>query len=233
VIRDGSLRGPATPAPVVAGGRPAAGDARPDRLRQRVRFFEAEVARLLDRLYGAALRLTRSETDAEDLVAEALAKAWARLDSLQDPQAFEKWVFRILANTFISDWRRGQVRPVEVSVHEFEAGDDGDADTFSLFEQVHQPFLLWWGNPEQELVDKLLRQDIERALDGLPDAFRTVVVLVEVQGLSYDEVARALDVPAGTVRSRLNRGRAMLQRSLWQQASQLGIAVGGPRGDTP
>jgi RNA polymerase sigma-70 factor, ECF subfamily len=104
-------------------------------------FFEAEVERLLDRLYGTALRLARNEADAEDLVAEALSKAWARLDSLHDRQSFEKWVFRILVNTYISSLRRRQARPEE-------SFDDEDAlDRFSLFEKVHQPFLLWWGNP--------------------------------------------------------------------------------------
>jgi len=82
---------------------------------------------------------------------------------------------------------------------------------------------LWWSNPEQEFVNKLLREDIERALDGLPVGFRTVVVLVEIQGYSYAEVAEILNVPVGTVRSRLSRARSMLQRALWQQATDAGL----------
>jgi RNA polymerase sigma-70 factor, ECF subfamily len=182
--------------------------------------FAAEVDRLLDRLYGTALRMTRNSDDAEDLVAEALTKAWAKFDTLQDRQSFEKWVFRILVNTYISGLRRQQARPQEQGVE-----DDDALDRFSLFEQVHQPFLLWWGNTEQQLLDKLLREDIERALDALPDGFRMVVIMVEVWGLSYAEAAETLNVPVGTVRSRLNRGRALLQRALWRQASQLGIAA--------
>lgn len=182
--------------------------------------FAAEVDRLLDRLYGTALRMTRNRDDAEDLVAEALTKAWARFDTLQDRRSFEKWVFRILVNTYISGLRRQKARPEEQGVE-----DDDALDRFSLFEQVHQPFLLWWGNPEQQLLDKLLREDIERALDALPDGFRMVVIMVEVWGLSYAEAAETLNVPVGTVRSRLNRGRALLQRALWRQASQLGIAA--------
>lgn len=184
-------------------------------------FFEEEVQRLLNRLYGTALRLTRNGTDAEDLVAEALAKGWAKIDQLQDRQSFEKWIFRILVNTFLSDRRRRTELPAGDSVDEADG-----ADGFSLFGKLHQPFLLWWGNPEQDFLNKLLREDIERALDRLPDSYRVVVILVEIQGLSYGEAAETLEVPIGTVRSRLNRGRAMLQRSLWRQAGQLGIGSG-------
>lgn len=195
---------------------------------QRRAFFEAEAERLMDRLYGTALRLTRNGADAEDLVAEALAKAWASLDSLQDLQCLEKWLFRILVNTLISNRRRRQATPIG-DMPDCEDGPDG----FSLFERLHQPFLLWWGNPEQQLLDKLLREDIERALDSLPEAFRIVVIMVEVQGFSYAEAAETLNVPVGTVRSRLSRGRASLQSALWRQASQMGIAVGTSGGGVP
>ena len=194
----------------------------------RRRFFEAEVERLTDRLYGTALRMTRNPADAEDLVAEALTKAWTSLDGLQDLRCLEKWLFRILVNTLISDRRRRHARPAEEA-----SGGQDYPDGFSLFERVHQPFLLWWGNPEQQLLDKLLREDIERALDSLPEAFRIVVIMVEVQGFTYAEAAEALDVPVGTVRSRLSRGRAILQSVLWRQASQMGIAVGGSGGVVP
>jgi RNA polymerase sigma-70 factor (ECF subfamily) len=192
---------------------------------QRRRFFEAEVERLTDRLYGTALRMTRNAADAEDLVAEALARAWTNLDSLHDLRCLEKWLFRILVNTLISDRRRRSARSVEEGTC-----DQDHAGEFSLFERLHQPFLLWWGNPEQQLLDKLLREDIERALDSLPEAFRIVVVMVEVQGFTYAEAAEALNVPVGTVRSRLSRGRATLQSALWHHASQMGIAVGGSGG---
>ncbi|MFC6487048.1 sigma-70 family RNA polymerase sigma factor [Nitratireductor sp. GCM10026969] len=184
-------------------------------------FFEAEVERLLDRLYGTALRLTRNRTDAEDLVAETLAKAWAKLPELKDRQAFEKWVFRILVNGFISERRKRQARPRET-----QCGQDG----FSLFEKVHQPFLLWWGNPEQELLDKLLREDIESAVEELPEEFRLVVIMVELWGLSYAETAETLDIPVGTVRSRLARGRSLLQAALWHQAGEAGIATCNAKG---
>jgi len=182
-------------------------------------FFEAEIQRLLGRLYGVALRLTRNQADAEDLVSETTVKAWSKLDQLEDRQSFPKWVFRILTNTFISS-RRGAHLERTTSLEE-----DGE-QPFSLFEKLHQPFLLWWSNPEQELLNKLLHDDIERALDSLPESFRTIVVLVDVEGYAYGEVAECLGVPIGTVRSRLSRARSMLQRALWEQAKSAGLAVG-------
>jgi RNA polymerase sigma-70 factor (ECF subfamily) len=183
-------------------------------------FFRAGIERLMDRLYGTALRLTRNPADAEDLVSEAVTKAWANFGQLADRQAFPKWLFRILVNTFISDRRRARREPCEVVA-------EGDCEQpFSLFERLHQPFLLWWSNPEQELVNKLLREDIERALDGLADDYRTVVILVEINGHSYAEAAELLGVPIGTVRSRLSRARSSLQRALWSQAQAAGLPSG-------
>jgi RNA polymerase sigma-70 factor (ECF subfamily) len=178
-------------------------------------FFRAEIERLTDRLYGTALRLTRNPADAEDLVSETVMRAWSALAQLKDRQSFPKWIFRILANTFVSTWRHART---DVRAAPAESEDD-----FSLFEQMHQPFLLWWNNPEQDLINKFLRRDIEGALGGLPDASRAVVVLVEIQGHSYAEVAEILDVPVGTVRSRLSRARASLQRALWRQAREAGL----------
>lgn len=191
-------------------------------------FFEAEVERLMDRLYGTAVRLTRNGNDAEDLVAEALTKAWANLPGLQDLQCFEKWLFRILVNTLISNRRHRR----EQLIDDMPDGQD-ESSGFSLFERLHQPFLLWWGNPEQQLLDKLLREDIARALDALPGPFRLVVIMIDVQGFSYAETAEMLNVPVGTVRSRLSRGRALLQSALWRQASQMGITAGGQGGGVP
>ena len=94
---------------------------------------------------------------------------------------------------------------------------------FSLFEKMHQPFLLWWSNPELELLNKLLRQDIEAAIDAIPAEFRAVLVLVELNGQSYAEAAEALGLPVGTVRSRLARARSRLQRALWEQARDAGL----------
>jgi len=182
-------------------------------------FFCAEIARLTSRLYGTALRLTRRPTDAEDLVAETVAKAWAGLAQLDDRGCFEKWILRILANAFVSDRRRAREEPVS------GLGGEDCEEPFSLFERLHQPFLLWWSNPEQELLNKLLRENLEQALATLPDGFRIVVVLVEMHGYSYAEAAEILGIPVGTVRSRLNRARSLLQRALWAEARDAGLVA--------
>jgi RNA polymerase sigma-70 factor (ECF subfamily) len=183
-------------------------------------FFAEQVARLTDRLYVTALRLTRSGEEAEDLVAETVAKAWTKVGELRDPQRFEAWIQRILTNTFMSARRRRRASP-EVAT---EAATEGNEDEpFSLFEKLHRPFLLWWATPEEEAIAKLLRKDIGTALDGLPDAFRIAIVLVDVQEYSYAEAAELLGVPIGTVRSRLARARAQLQRALWQHAQDAGL----------
>lgn len=182
-------------------------------------WFEREFAQLLDSLYGAALRLTRNRADAEDLVAETAAKAWSAFPHLHDRGRFRAWVFRILTNTFYSDCRHRRATPEDPADMR---GGDGDA-MFSVFERLHQPFLLWWGNPEQEFLNALLRRDLEQAVDALSEEYRVVVVLAELEGFTYPEIAAMLDVPIGTVRSRLARGRSQLQRALWRQAAASGL----------
>ncbi|WP_341936417.1 RNA polymerase sigma factor [Marinimicrobium sp. C2-29] len=196
-----------------------------DRQAQR-RFFETEIHRLTDRLYATALRLTRSPDDAEDVVAEAVSRAWCRLDELRDPDRFEAWLFRILNNTFVSQWRKRRCRQDLETELDPENGSSDELQ-FSLFQQLHQPFLLWWGAPEQEVVEEFLREDIQRAIDHLPDEYRVTLVLVELQGYRYREVSELLDIPLGTVRSRLNRARSLLQKELWELARDAGIVKRG------
>ena len=183
--------------------------------------FESQVRALLPRLSGVARRLARCDADAEDLVAEAITRAWHGLDSLEHEQALRGWLFRILHNTFVSEYRRSCSRR-EIPLPQPE-DDEDDATPFSLFEQMHQPFLLWFSNPEQEFVDNLLREDLERALAALPDHHRVVVVLADLEDLSYGEIAETLGVPVGTVRSRLARARGALQKQLWHQAQAYGL----------
>lgn len=104
---------------------------------------------------------------------------------------------------------------------------------FSLFERLHQPFLLWWGTSEQEFLNKILRDDLERALDALPEVFRLPVILSDLEGFSYQEIADILHVPVGTVRSRLARGRSQLQRALWQQAREAGFSSAAGHDEHP
>lgn len=182
-------------------------------------WFADRVEALLPELYGTAVRLCRDRTDGEDLVAEAIAKAWEALPGLRNRDAFRGWVFRILTNTFISQYRTGR------SHGEVDPIDVGDEE-FSLFEHLHQPILLWWGNPEQDFLNRLLRDDLVHAIGQLPEPYRTVVVLVDVRDLAYREVAMVLEVPIGTVRSRLARGRSLLQKALWENARDAGLRAG-------
>lgn len=186
------------------------------------RWFGEQVEALLPELYGAAVRLCGGRADAEDLVAESVTKAWEALPSLADPSSFRAWVFRILNNTFVSSCRSAASKAVH------EPYDPAESEPFSLFERLHQPILLWWGNPELDVLNRLLREDLQRAIDGLPDPFRAVVVMVDVEGLRYREVAEVLDIPVGTVRSRLARGRSRLQETLWEHARDAGLMDGPP-----
>lgn len=183
------------------------------------RFFEEEISRLMNSMYGTALQLTRNESDAEDLVAETVARAWEKLGDLQDRKRFKAWIMRILSNLYIDNLRR--TRP-ETSLVE-EDLPDNDGEEVSLYAQLHQPFLMWLGAPEKTFVNDLLREDLEHALDSLPDNYRIVVVMIEVLGHRYTEAAELLGVPVGTVRSRLNRARRLLQSALWTQAQEAGL----------
>lgn len=192
-------------------------------------LFARHVESHLGQLYGTALRLTRNPHDAEDLVADTVARAWSSLDTLQDATRIGAWILRIMTNHFISERRKAVYRtPHEEYIEEPES----DEAPFSIFERLHQPILLWWGNPEQQFLDRLLREDIEAALDRLPDGFRVVIVLADVEGLKYHEIAEALELPVGTVRSRLARARSMLQKSLWQHALDKGLVEQPLKGDS-
>jgi len=195
--------------------------------------FEQQLTGALDRLYAAALRLTRNPADAEDLVSDTATRALQNRDRLQDPACFHGWIFRILTNTFLSGYRRRKHHP-EVSLAESGADDAGE---FWLFDRLHQPFLLFLGsNPEQEFLNNVLHEDLARALDRLKEKYRMVVLLADVEGFSYPEIAEILDIPVGTVRSRLARARSRLQKSLWQHAIDTGFieAPATPlRSDTP
>jgi RNA polymerase sigma-70 factor (ECF subfamily) len=132
-------------------------------------------------------------------------------------------MFRILNNSFISERRKVLARPPEEPL----ADETDEGGAFSIFERLHQPFLLWFGNPEQEFFDKLLREDLDRALAALPEHYRVVVVLADVEGCKYCEIAEVLGLPVGTVRSRLARARSALQARLWDVARAHGLQAAG------
>jgi len=184
-------------------------------------FFGKGVETHMNALYSVALRLTRKDADAEDLVADAVARAWSAIDTLQDRRRFRSWLFRIMHNCFVSDYRRRAVRPTETRYVE-DANED-DQDLCTWLNEQSDDFLVWWSNPERQFFNDLLGEQLLDAIDRLPEAFRTTVILVNVEGFTYDEAAEVLDVPAGTVRSRMKRGRTLLQKALWEQARAAGF----------
>lgn len=180
-------------------------------------FFEENIESCLDRLYGAALRLCKNPANAEDLVAEAVTRGLDKIDSLKDRDRFVHWLLRIMTNHFISECRKAEKRARHESYTEEPVDDDSP---FSLFEQLHQPFLLWWGTPEQDFLNNTLSADITKALDTLAVKYRVVAVLSDIEGMTYQEIADTLEIPIGTVRSRLARARSLLQKSLWQHGKE-------------
>jgi len=185
-------------------------------------FFSQRIEEMMNSLYAMANRLTRNSTDAEDLVADAVVKAWTAIETLEDESRFRPWMFRILHNCFISDYRKKSVRPSETSYDE-NPGDDEEEQVVSYLLNQPNEFLCWWAEPEREFVNNLLGDDIMTAVDALPEAFRVTVLLVNLEGFSYDEAAEVLGVPPGTVRSRMKRGRTLLQKALWEQARDAGL----------
>ena len=181
-------------------------------------FFSGQIEENMDALYGVALRLTRSGADAEDLVAEAVIKAWTAINTLEDRSRFRPWIFRILKNCSISQYRKLSVRPVE---SRYEDGDDDELST--LLNEQPDDFLIWWANPEREFFNDVLGETIMSEIERLPEAFRMTIILINVEGLTYDEAAEVLNIPPGTVRSRMKRGRTLLQKSLWEQAKEAGL----------
>ena len=182
-------------------------------------LFEQEALTHLDSLYRTALRMTRNPSDAEDLVQDALVRAYRFYDRFEQGTNFRAWLFKILTNTYINSYRRKQARPQESSLEDTEdfflynqLSDDGGGDRIN--------------DVEGTVLDGLGADAIQRAIDQLPPTFRTTVQLSDVEGLSYAEIADATGVAKGTVMSRLFRGRRLLQRALWEQAKAAGFTSG-------
>ncbi|MET0070047.1 MAG: sigma-70 family RNA polymerase sigma factor [Candidatus Thiodiazotropha sp.] len=189
---------------------------------QRKAWFSQAVDDCMSSLYAMALRLTNNSADAEDLVAEAVTKAWKSLHLLEQPDRFRPWIYAIQRNLYISQYRKKRARPDTSS---YDALSDGCSDGEIAALLIEQPddFLSWWANPEEAFVNDLLGEEIVRALEALPEAFRETVILVNLEGLAYDEAAEALGVSPGTIRSRMNRGRTLLQKQLWLHAIDAGL----------
>ncbi len=171
---------------------------------------------LLDDLQRVGMELCRSQSEAEELVAETLVRACENFSSLRDHSKAKQWLMRILTNVFISKYRTKQTRREVV----YDESSD-EEQKFSLFDELSQPFF-WWGNPEREVMNKFLDEDLKRAMGSLPEESRAIVVMCDVEGYSYEEIASVLTIPIGTVRSRLSRARAELQKQLYDHAVDMG-----------
>jgi RNA polymerase sigma-70 factor, ECF subfamily len=182
--------------------------------------FEGEVMPLAGPLYGAALRFTRNPADAEDLVQETYLRAFRSWDSFEQGTNLKAWLFRILTNLYISKYRHQQREPLVVST-------DG-MEEFDLYRMMRDQGA-GARSPENIVLDGLVDQDVKDALGSLPDSFRMVVVLADVEGFTYKEIAEMLQVPIGTVMSRLHRGRKILQGALWSMAQERGLVAGDAR----
>jgi RNA polymerase sigma-70 factor (ECF subfamily) len=175
----------------------------------------AALARKYERdIYNGALRMTRSRDDAEDLAQDTFVKAYASFHQFRRGTNFRAWLFRILTNTYINAYRRRQRGP------EFVALDDVTADQVAKTRSGEGASQ---AEPEEAALARLPDEEVEAALDELPEAFRLVVILADMQELGYRDVAQALDIPIGTVRSRLFRGRRLLRRRLREYAASRGL----------
>ena len=178
--------------------------------------FENDVADLLPQLYGMALRLTRNRTDAEDVLQEALLRAYRGYHTFKEGTNLRAWLFRILTNTFINEYRRRSRRPQET---ELEDGGEFTPYRPDAYQQVRS----WSRAPEDQIIEQIFESDIVEAIENLPVIYRIPVLLADVEGLSYKEIAQTLDLPMGTVMSRLHRGRNALRKALWEYASKRGL----------
>lgn len=176
--------------------------------------FEAEALPLLDVIYGGALRLTRNPADAQDLVQETYLRAFRSWSSYTPDTNLKAWLFKVMTNLYISSYRARKREPVTVSSSSYE-----DFDLYTaLVDQAGAT-----ESAETTVLDNLLDSDIKKAFGMIPEEFRTAVLLADVEGFSYKEIAEMLGIPIGTVMSRLHRGRKALQKALWNLAVDRGI----------
>lgn len=175
------------------------------------RQFEQMVEEHLNGLFGAALRMTRNRTNAEDLLQETFLRAWRSFHTFRPGTNARAWLYRILMNAYIDNYRKATREP--------EVVDQDDVDEFYLYSKVQESDQYRRaGNPEEAFLQTLMDADVKSALESLPETFRAVVMLADIDGFSYKEIAEILSIPIGTVMSRLHRGRKQLQVALWEYA---------------
>ncbi len=177
-------------------------------------LFEIQALPYLDQLYGAALRMTRNPADAEALVQETYAKAFAAFHQITQGTNLKAWLYRILTNTFINNYRKAQREPLR---------SDGDTIEDWQLHSAESHSSTGLRSAEMEALDSLPDSTVKDALAALPDDFRMVVYLADVEGFAYKEIAEIMGTPVGTVMSRLHRGRRQLREALTDYARELGM----------
>jgi RNA polymerase sigma-70 factor, ECF subfamily len=177
--------------------------------------FEAEALPHMDVLYNFALRTTGNADDARDLLQETYLKAYRFWDKYEKGTNIRAWLFRIMKNSYINRYRKETKEPDKV--------DYDDIENFynTIRAESTDP-----NDLQQQLYGNLLGDEVTKALQSLPDDFRTVVILCDIEGLTYEEIAEFVECPIGTVRSRLHRGRKLLQAKLFEYAKQQGMIKG-------
>ncbi len=177
--------------------------------------FEQDVVPLMQGLYSAALRLTRNPTDAEDLVQETYLRAFRGFAGFEEGTNLKAWIYRILTNTFINTYRKKQREPVTVY--------DDDIEDWYLYDRLGERGME--ASAETAVLEKMPDEDVQAALEALPEGFRLAVLLADVEGFAYKEIAEILEIPIGTVMSRLHRGRRSLQKALWEKVRERGLVT--------
>ncbi|MFN7959714.1 MAG: sigma-70 family RNA polymerase sigma factor [Thermoanaerobaculia bacterium] len=180
--------------------------------------FEALAMPYVDALYNTAYRMTRNAEDAEDLVQETYLKAYRYYDKFEEGTNLKAWLFKIMKNTFINNYRRQQQAPPQSDFAEIEE---------SFETSVSKEATGQIKSPEEELLETVLDEHVQRALDELPADYRMVVLLADLEGFSYKEIAEILEVPVGTVMSRLYRGRRLLEAAMLHYAQGRGYLKSG------
>ena len=178
--------------------------------------FTEQASPHFDGLYAAAMRMTRNPADAEDLVQETLIRAYRGFEGFSDGTNLRAWLYRILTNTFINSYRAKQRRPEQTELDESE-------DLY-LYRRLGGLEAAKMGrSAEDEMLDLFSETEVKSAIEALPESFRMCVLLADVEGFAYQEIAEILDIPIGTVMSRLHRGRKSLQRTLYTFAVDRGL----------